>query len=87
MLTKIVYYKSFKTNMSAIGLAIIIINIVIRHNNFVDSILYNNFILFTSKFYLSLCYLLGIKQKLFTFFYSQIDGPTKGKNSIFKVYF
>ena len=41
---------------------------------------------FTSKFWFSLCYFFGIKQKLSTAFYPQTDGQTKKENSIVKAY-
>ncbi len=41
--------------------------------------------LFTSKFWSSLCYFLGIKKKLSTAFHPQIDGQTKRQNSMIKV--
>ena len=46
----------------------------------------NRGLLFTSKFWLLLCYLLGIKQRLSTAFYPQIDGQTKRQNRTVEVY-
>ena len=42
--------------------------------------------LFTSKFWLSLCPFLGIKQRLFTAFDPWTDGQTKEQNSTIEVY-
>ena len=41
---------------------------------------------FTSKFWSSLCYFLGIKQKLSTAFYPQTDGQTERQNSTMETY-
>ena len=43
-------------------------------------------LLFTSKFWLSLCYFLGIKRRLSTAFHPQKDGQTKRQNSTIEAY-
>ena len=72
-LLKIVYYKLIKVIIDAPGLSEVIINVVVRYHDFLDSIITNQRLLFTSKFWLLLCYFLGIKQRLSTFFYPQTD--------------
>lgn len=85
-LIKMVYYKLVKTIMNASKLVEVIIDLIIRHNIFPDLIIINENSVFTSKFLLLLCYFLGIKGKLFTRFYLQIDGQTKRQNNTIKLY-
>ena len=82
-----VYYKSVKVIIDAPDFAEVIINVMIKHYGFPDSIVTNRELLFTSKFWSLLCYFLGIKQKLFTAFYPQTDGQTKRQNSTMDAYF
>ena len=42
--------------------------------------------MFTSKFWSSLCYFLGIKRRLFTAFHPQINGKTERQNSTIEAY-
>ena len=85
-LTKMVYYKPVKVTIDALGLAEVIINVVVRHHGLPDSIVTDRGSLFTSKFWSSLCYFLGIKRKLSIAFYSQTDGQTERKNSTMEAY-
>ncbi len=73
-LTKIVYYKPVKVTINAPGLAEVIINVVVRHHGVPESIVTDRGSLFTSKFWTSLYYFLGIKKKLSTAFHPQTDG-------------
>ena len=86
-LTKIAYYESVKVIIDAPGLAKVIIDVVVRHHGLSDSIVTDQGSLFTSKFWLLLCYFLGIKQRLSTAFHPQTDGQTKRQNSIIEAYF
>ena len=83
-LTKMVYYKSVKIAINALGLAEVIINVVVWHHNLLDSIVSDRGFLFTLKFCLLLCYFFGIKCKLSTAFYPQNDSQTKRQNSSIK---
>ena len=85
-LTKIVHYKPVKVTIDALGFTEIIINVVVRHHNLPDSIVTNRELLFTSKFWLSLCYFLDIKRKLSTAFHPQTEKQTKKQNSTMKAY-
>ena len=85
-LTKMVYYKPVKVTIDAPGLAEVIINVVVRHHDLQDSIVTDQESLFTSKFWSSLCYFLGIKRKLSTAFHSQTDGETERQNSTMENY-
>ena len=59
-----VYYETVKVTINAPGLAEIIINVVVRHYGLPDSIITDRGSFFTSKFWLSLCYFLGINRRL-----------------------
>ena len=85
-LTKMVHYESIKVTINAAGLAEVIINMIVRHHGLHYLIVTDKSSLFTSRFWSSLCYFLGIKRKLSTAFYSQIDGQTKRQNSTMEAY-
>ncbi len=85
-LTKMVHYELVKVTNNAPGLAEVIINMIMRHHVVPQSIVTDRGSLFTSKFSSSLCYFLGIKQKLFTALYSQMNGQTERQISIMEVY-
>ena len=80
-LTKMVHYKPVKVTIDAPGLAEVIINIVVRHHGFPDSIIIDRGLLFTSKFWSLLCYFLGIKRRLFIAFHPQTEGQIERQNS------
>ncbi len=79
-LTKMVHYVPVKITIDAPDLAKMIINVVVRHHGVLESIVTNQSSLFTSKFWFSLCYFLGIKRKLSTAFHPQTDGQTERQN-------
>ncbi len=81
-----VYYELVKVIIDALDLAKVIIDVVVHHHGVLESIVTDQGSLFTSKFWSSLCYFLGIKRKLSTAFYPQTDGQTKRQNSIMKAY-
>ncbi len=85
-LTKMVYYEPVKVTINALALAEVIIEAVVQYHGLLDSIVNDQSLVFTSKFWSSLCYFLGIKCRLFTVFYSQIDGQTKRQNSTMEAY-
>ena len=60
-LTKMIYYKLVKVIINVPSLIKIIINIIIRYHGLLNSIVINQRLLFTSKFWSLLCYFLGIK--------------------------
>ena len=68
-LTKMVHYELVKVTIDAPGLAKVIINVVVRHHGFSDSIVSDRGLFFTSKFWSLLCYFFGIKRRLSTAFY------------------
>ena len=69
-LTKMVHYEPVKVTIDAPGLAEVILDVVVRHHGLSDSIVSDRGLLFTSKFWSSLCYFLGIKRRLSTAFHS-----------------
>ena len=82
-----VHYKPIKVIIHAPGLAKVIINIVVRHHGLSNSIVTNQRSFFTLKFWSLLCYFLGIKRRLSTAFYLQMDGQTEKQNSTMEAYF
>ena len=85
-LTKMVHYEPVKITIDAPGLAKVIIDVVVRYHGLSDSIITDWGSLFTSKFWSSLCYFLGIKRRLSTAFHPQTNGQTKRQNSIIEAY-
>ena len=85
-LTKMVNYKPVKITINAPGFIKIIIDVVVRHHSLSNSIVTDRSSFFTSKFWSSLCYFLGIKQQLSTAFHPQTNGQTKRQNSIMETY-
>ena len=81
-----VHYKPVKITINAPGLAEVIINMVVRHHGLPDSIVTDRGSLFTSKFWSSLCYFLGIKRRLSTAFHPQTNGQPERQNSTMEVY-
>ena len=79
-------YEPVKVTIDAPGLAEVIIDVVVRHHGLPDSIVTDRGSLFTSKFWSSLCYFLGIKRRLSTAFHPQTDGQTKRQNSTIEAY-
>ena len=72
-----IYYKPVKITINALSFTKIIINIVIRYYDLLNFIILDQSLLFISKFWFLLCYFLGIKQKLFMAFYTQISSQIK----------
>ena len=85
-LMKMVHYEPVKVTINAPGLAKVIINVVVWHHSLPDFIMSDRGSLFTLKFWLSLCYFLGIKRRLSTAFHPQTDGQTERQNSTIEAY-
>ena len=85
-LIKMVHYEPVKITINAPGLAEVIIDMVICHHGLPDSIVTDKGSLFISKFWLSLCYFVGIKRRLSTAFHPQIDSQTEWQNSTMEAY-
>ena len=85
-LTKIVNYEPIKVTINAPGLAEMIINMVMHHHGVPESIVIDQGLLFTSKFWSSLCSFLDIKKKLSTAFHPQTNGQTERQNSTMEAY-
>ena len=80
-LTKMVHYDPVKITIDAPGLAEVILDVVVWHHSLPDSIVFDRGSFFTSKFWSSLYYFLGIKRKLSTTFHPQTDGETKRRTA------
>ena len=85
-LTKMIHYETVKVTINASRLAKVIFDMVIRYNDLPDSIDFDKGSLFTSKFWLSLCYFLAIKWRLLMTFHPQIDSQTEWQNSTMEAY-
>ena len=81
-----VHYEPVKVTIDAPGLAEVIIDVVVRHHGLPDSIVSDRGSVFTSKFWSSLCYFLGIKRRLSTAFHPQTDRQTERQNSTMEAY-
>ncbi len=82
-----VHYESIKVTIDIPALAKVIIDVVVRHYKFSESIVMDRGLLSISKFWSLLCYFLGIKRKLSTAFHPQTDGQTERQNSTIEAYF
>ncbi len=85
-LTKMVHYEPVKVTIDAPSLAEVIIDVVVRHHRVPESIVTDRGLLFTSKFWSSLCYFLGIQKKQSTTFHPQTDDQTERQNSMMEAY-
>ena len=85
-LTKMVYYKLGRNTIDAPRLGKVIINMVVHYHDLSNLVVIDQNSLFISKFWLSLCYFLGIKRWLSTTFHLQTDGQTKRQNSTMETY-
>ncbi len=85
-LMKMVHYEPVKVTIDVPVLAEVIIEAVVRHHGLPDSIVSDRGLVFTSKFWSSLCYFLGIKRKLSTAFHLQTDGPTERQHNTMEAY-
>ena len=81
-----IQYKTVKVTINALGLVKIIIKAVVWHHDLSDSIMSDYGLVFTSKFWFSLCYFFEIKQKLLTAFYPQTDGKIERQHSTIEAY-
>ncbi len=85
-LTQMVHYEPVKVTIDAPALVEVIIEAVVQHHGLSNSIVSDRGSVFNSKFWSSLCYFLGITQRLSTTFHPQTDGQTKRQNSTMEGY-
>ena len=85
-LTKIVHYEPVKVTIDAPELVEVIIDVVVKHHGLPDSIISDREAIFTSKFWSSLYYFLGIKRRLSTAFHPQMDSQTERQISTMEAY-
>ena len=74
---KMIHYKPVKITLNILGLAKVIIDMIVCHHGLPDLIITDKSSLLTLKFWSSLYYFLGIKQKLFIAFYPETNGQTE----------
>ena len=85
--TKIIHYIFVTKTINAKNFVEIFIRELVRIHDLLESIIIDKNLVFTSKYWSTLCYALKIKTKLFIAFHSQIDNQTKRQNNIMKQYF
>lgn len=71
------YYKLVKVTINILSLVEIIINVVMQHHGLSNSIISNQWAVFTFKFWFVLYYFLSIKQQLSTAFYLKTNSQIK----------
>ena len=81
-----VHYEPVKVTIDTLGRVEVILDVVVRLHGLPDLIVSDRGLLFTSKFWSSLCYILGIKRRLSTAFHPQINGQTERQNSTMEAY-
>ena len=81
-----VHYKPVIITINAPGLAEVMIDVLVQHHGLLDSIISNQEMIFTFKFWSLLCYFLGIKRHLFTAFHPQTNGQTEQQNGTMEAY-
>ena len=72
-----IHYELVKVTINALKLAGVILDVVVQHYSLPNSIVSNKGLLFTLKFWSSLCYSFDIQQRLSTAFYSQTNDQIK----------
>ena len=80
-LTKMIHYEPVLTTLDVEQLAKVLIKTIIKYYSLPDSIVTDRELLFTSKFWLSLCYYLNVKRQLSTAFHPRTDGQTERQNN------
>ena len=85
-LTKYAHFIPCKESITAIELAYLVLDRLIRHYGILESFITDRDKLFTSNFQKSLIGQIGIKHKLLTVFYLETDGQTKRTNQLLEVY-
>ena len=83
---KIVHYKPVKVIINALDVAEVIIDIVMRHHGFSDSIVIDRGSFFTSKFWSLLCYFFGIKRRRSIALHPQTVVQMEKQNSTIEAY-
>ena len=78
-LTQMVHYKLVKITINASRLVEVIINIIVRHHDFPDSIVTNQAFFFTLKFWLLLCYFLALSVGFSPPFICKLTAKPKSK--------
>ncbi len=85
-LFKMTHYISIQKTMIVFNLIDLFLDKVVWYHKTSDNIVFDRNFIFTSYFWISLCYHLLIKCKLSTAFHSCIDDQIKRQNQILKTY-
>ncbi len=85
-LTKMSHYIAVDKTLDAEQFAQVLIENLVRYHGLPDSIVTDRGSLFTSQFWSSLAYFLGVKRRLSTAFHPQTDGQTERQNSTMEQY-
>ena len=84
--TKYALYIAAPKQLTASGLAELLLYHVFRHYGLPDGIISDRGSLFTSNFWTDLCYHLAVKRRLSTAFHPQTDGQTERQNQSLEHY-
>ena len=82
-----VQYELVMVTIIATGLADVILDMVVRHHDLLDSMVSNRSSLFTSKLWSLLCYFLVIKRWFSITFHPQTNGQMERQKSTPQLYF
>ena len=74
------YYFPCKKTITAVLLADLIWERIIRYYRGIEDMVSNRGSVFTSEYWATFCYLLGVCRKLSTAFYLQTDSQTERQN-------
>ncbi len=85
-LTKMAHYIAVDKTLDAEQFAQVLIENLVRYHGLPDSIVTDRGSLFTSQFWSSLAYFLGVRRRLSTAFHPQTDGQTERQNSTMEQY-
>ena len=81
-----VYYKPVKVTINALAFAEVNMKTIVQYHSLPDLIVSDWGLVFSSKFWFSLCYFLKIKRTLLMAFYPQTNVQTERQNIIMEVY-
>jgi transposase InsO family protein len=84
--TKMSHYIPTRSTMKASDLAEVFLREIIRLHGVPESIVSDRGTLFTSEFWSTFCYYLGVKRKLSTAFHPQTDRQTERQNQTLEQY-
>jgi transposase InsO family protein len=84
--TKMAHYFPCKKTITAASLADLIWERIIRYYGGIEDMVSDRGSVFTSEYWATFCYLLGVRRKLSTAFHPQTDGQTERQNQTLEQY-